>query len=94
MKMKSKLSGKNTLEVEVTHISIGGIWLLLKDKEFFLPFEQFPWFKDATVGEIHNVQMVNGDQLRWPELGKDLSVESLGRPETVPSLNRKVTRHL
>jgi len=24
-----------------------GFWLLLGDEELFIPFEQFPWFKDA-----------------------------------------------
>ena len=84
--MKSNLSGKSTSEVEVTHISIGGIWLLIDDKEFFLPFEKFPWFRDATVGAIHNVQLVNDRDLHWPDLKIDLSVESIGKPEHVPQL--------
>lgn len=84
--MKSKLVGKGTSEVEVTQISIGGIWLLIDDKEFFLPFEKFPRFRNATVGAIHNVQLVNGRDLHWPDLKIDLSVESIGKPEQVPQL--------
>jgi hypothetical protein len=83
--MKSKLVGKSTLEVEVTHISIGGIWVLIDDKEFFLPFEKFPQFRNATVGAIHNVELVNEWNLHWPDLNIDLSVESMGNPEHVPT---------
>ncbi|HEY2974645.1 MAG TPA: DUF2442 domain-containing protein [Pyrinomonadaceae bacterium] len=82
--MKSKRSGKSTSEVEVTQISIGGIWLLIDDKEFFLPFEKFPRFRNATVGSIHNVQLVDNGDLHWPDLKIDLSVESIGKPEHVP----------
>lgn len=34
---------------EVTNISRHGFWPLLDDEELLLPFEQFPWFKSATV---------------------------------------------
>ncbi len=82
--MKSKRSGRGTSEVEVTQISIGGIWLLIDDKEFFLPFEKFPRFRNATVGSIHNVQLVDNRNLHWSDLKIDLSVESIGKPESVP----------
>jgi hypothetical protein len=36
----------------VTHIS----WLLASDKELFLPYAQFPWFKNAPVVAILNVE--------------------------------------
>jgi uncharacterized protein DUF2442 len=82
--MKSKRSGKSTSEVEVTQISMGGIWILIDDKEFFLPFERFPRFRNATVGSIHNVQLVDNRDLHWPDLKIDLSVESIGKSEQVP----------
>jgi hypothetical protein len=82
--MKSKLSGNDTSEVEVTQISIGGIWLLIDDKEYFLPFKEFPGFKDATIGQIHNVQLISIGELHWPDLKIDLSLESIGKPEHVP----------
>ena len=84
--MKSRRSGKGTSEVEVTQISIGGIWLLIDDQEFFLPFERFPRFRNATVGSIHNVQLVNECDLHSPDLKIDLSVESIGKAEHVPQL--------
>lgn len=34
------------------NISNHGIWLYVKGTEYFLPFEDFPWFKEVKVGEI------------------------------------------
>lgn len=82
--MKSKRIGKGTLDVEVTHISMGGVWVLINDKEYFLPFKKFPVFRDATVGAIHNVQFVNDDHISWPDLDVELSLDSMGTPETIP----------
>ncbi len=46
----------DTLEVEVSHISQHGIWLLFCDRELFLSYQDFPWFKDAPVSErCHNI---------------------------------------
>jgi hypothetical protein len=87
MKMKSKRSGKGTSEVEVTQISIGGIWLLIDEKESFLPFEKFPWFRDASVGMIHNVELLD-NHLYWPDLDIDLAIESIEHPDRFPLVAR------
>ena len=54
--MKLETLGKNILTVEVTHISSHGIWILAENDEMFLDYENFPWFKDASVKQILNVQ--------------------------------------
>ncbi len=82
--MKSETLGTSTLEVEVTQISKHGIWLLLNEKEHFLSFENFPWFKDASVFSIQNVELLNEHHLYWPELDIDLAVESIKHPEHFP----------
>jgi uncharacterized protein DUF2442 len=82
--MKSEAGGKITLEVEVTQIDKQGIWILIGEKEYFLPHEQFPQFRKATVDQIHNVQLVDNRDLHWPDLKINLSVESIGKPEHVP----------
>ncbi|HXI24037.1 MAG TPA: DUF2442 domain-containing protein [Pyrinomonadaceae bacterium] len=66
-----------TSKVEVTQISKHGIWLLLSEAEHFLSFENFPWFKDASVSAIHNVELLNEHHLYWPNLDVDLAVESI-----------------
>lgn len=72
------------LEAEVTQIDKHGIWLLIGDKEYFLPEEKFPRFREATVDQIHNVQLINSYDLRWPDLGINRTVESIGQPQLVP----------
>jgi hypothetical protein len=79
--MKSALHGRSTSDVEVTNISAHGLWLWLGDREIFLAHELFPWFKDAPVGAVLNVERVAPDHLFWPDLDVDLHVESLDRPE-------------
>ena len=51
---------------EVTNISRHGFWLLLDDEELFVPFEQFPWFRTATVEQITTVERPTPDHLYWP----------------------------
>ena len=82
--MKSRNAGKSTLEAEVTHIDMQGIWILINDKESFLRFERFPWFKDASVGKIHNVELLDNNHLQWPDLDIDLALESIEHPERFP----------
>ena len=82
--MKSETLGRDTSEVEVTQISKHGIWLLVHEKEQFLSFDNFPWFKDAAVSAIHNVELLNEHHLYWTDLDVDLSVESIEHPERFP----------
>ena len=86
--MRSKFVGKNTLDVEVTQIDTTGIWVLSADKEYFLPFEQFPLFREATIGSIHNVEIISPGNLRWPQLGIELALESVRNPENVSQLSK------
>lgn len=69
---------------EVPHISKHGFWLLLGDEELLPPFEQFPWFRRATIDQISNVQWPTPDHLYWPELDVDLSLASIRHPEAFP----------
>ncbi|HYJ84446.1 MAG TPA: hypothetical protein VEW46_00135 [Pyrinomonadaceae bacterium] len=57
--MKSRSGGKSTLAAEVTQIDKQGIWVLIDEKESFLSFENFPWFRNAPVSAIHNVELLN-----------------------------------
>ncbi len=82
--MKSKASGAGTLDVEVTNISKHGFWLLVGDKELFLPFREFPWFQGAAVSDILNVERPQPHHLYWPDLDVDLAVESIEHPEKFP----------
>lgn len=69
---------------EVTHVSKHGFWLLLADEEVFLPFEQFLWFRHATIEQISRVEWPTPEHLFWPDLDIDLSVESIHHPSAFP----------
>ena len=86
--MKSETLGKSTSEVEVTQISKHGIWLLLEDREHCLSFDNFPWFRDAAVSAIHNVEVLNEHHLYWPDLDVDVAIESVTHPEQFPLVAR------
>ena len=82
--INSQPLGKPTLAVEVTNISIHGIWLLTGDRELFLSYDQFPWFKDVPIGKIFNVAEPTPGHFYWPELDVDLGIESIEHPERFP----------
>jgi hypothetical protein len=86
--MKSRKSGKSISDIEVQNISKFGLWLFVKGKEYFLPFENFPWFKKAKISEIYSVKLLHGRHLRWPKLDVDLELESLANPEKYPHIYR------
>ncbi len=86
--MKSKARGAGTLNVEVTNISKHGFWLLVGDKELFLPFREFPWFQGSAVSAILNVEQPQPHHLYWPDLDVDLHVDSIEHPERYPLVAR------
>ena len=73
---------------EVSHISQRGVWLWLRDRELFLSYQDFPWFKDAPVSAVLNVQLPQPHHLYWPDLDIDLAVESIEHPEGFPLVAR------
>ena len=68
----------------MTNISPHGFWILVAGREVFLGFRDFPWFKDASVGAIHNVELPHPGHLHWPDLDIDLDVECIEQPERFP----------
>ena len=80
----SKARGKNILAVEVTHISSNGVWILAGEKELFMSYADFPWFKDVPVGKIINVEEPHPGHFYWPDLDVDLTVEIIEHPERFP----------
>jgi Protein of unknown function (DUF2442) len=80
--------GTTTSAAEVTNISPHGFWVLLDEEELLLPFENFPWFRTATVAQISQVERPSPDHLYWPSLDVDLSVASIRQPEAFPLIAR------
>ena len=72
------------METEVTNISNHGLWILAGDKELFLPYEQFPWFKDKTINDITKVESFGEGHFYWENLDVDLSLDMIEHPERFP----------
>ena len=70
--------------VEVTNISRRGIWLLAGDRELFLAYEDFPWFRYAPVRKIINVEEPTPGHFSWPDLDVDISLRTIEHPEGFP----------
>ena len=78
--MKSLQTGKNTSKAEITNISEHGFWILLKSTEYFLPFEKYPWFKNASISSITDLELLHDHHLYWPKLDVDLTTKILETP--------------
>ena len=82
--MNSSTRGANTSVVEVTHIDSRSLWLYVDGKEHFMPFDEFPWFADATVRQISNIERQSTDHFHWPDLDVDLTLDMIDHPENYP----------
>ena len=58
------------------------------ERELFVPFKEFPWFREASVREIANVQLPNPHHLYLPDLDIDLAVESIEHAEKYPLVSK------
>ena len=86
--MKSSQRRGNTLDVEVTNVSSHGFWLLISETERFVSFKTFPWFRDASIAQLTNVELPSPHHLYWPDLDVDLAVDSLDHPERYPLVSQ------
>ena len=82
--MSSLAHGANTSAAEVTNISSHGIWLLVRGKELFMPYADFPWFIDLPIKSILNVEEPSPGHFYWPDIDVDLTEEIIEHPERFP----------
>jgi hypothetical protein len=73
----------------VTNISRHGFWLLIDNRELFLSYDEFPWFRNAPVASIFHVEFPHADHLYWPELDVDLAVASIEQPDRYPLMAKE-----
>lgn len=82
--MKYATTGINTSTSEVTDISPVGIWILHTGKEYFLGYDDFPWFQNAPVKAVFHFVAESKNHLRWPDLDVDISLDSIRDPGAFP----------
>jgi hypothetical protein len=84
MKMNSGLHGTDISVSEVTNIGPFGFWILVMGTEYFVPFDDYPVFKRASVQQIFNMESLSPSQLYWPDLDADIETDALDNPEKYP----------
>ncbi len=89
--MKSLKHGES-ISVSVENITPFGVWIFVKEKEYFLSYKDYPYFKDQALSSIQNVQLLHGYHLYWPELDVDLEIDNLENPDKYP-LKSKITEN-
>jgi hypothetical protein len=91
--MKLLKRGKD-ISVSVENITPFGLWMYVKEKEYFLSYKDYPYFKDQTLRSIQNVQLLHGIHLFWPELDVDLEIDNLENPQKYPLKSRIIKKQL
>lgn len=82
------MPGTSTSQAEVTNVDSQGLWILIEGSEHFLAYEQYPWFREAQLRQVLNVETLSGGHLHWPDLDIDLSIEILRAPSRFPLKQR------
>ncbi len=70
--------------VEILNISRYGVWIAAKGHEYFLSYQDFPWFTQGTIAQIFHVELLHNTHLYWPDLDIDLTLDMLRKPENYP----------
>lgn len=82
--MSLKTRGKSTSASEVTNIGKSGFWILYGGSEYFISFQDYPVFRNATIKEIYSMKVIAPGQLRWKELDCDIEIKALEKPGEYP----------
>ena len=87
--MSFSVPGSTTSEVEVTHVSRHGVWILSHDKELFMPCDEFPWFEEQPIRAVLNVEEPSPGHFYWPDIDVDLTEDMIEHPEKYPKKARR-----
>jgi hypothetical protein len=92
--MKSAARGRSTSAAELLNVSAHGFWVFLEPlgRELFLPFREFPWFRDASIAELGHIDVERERILRWPDLDVDLDVARIEHPERYPLVSAETRK--
>ncbi|MCK9170963.1 MAG: DUF2442 domain-containing protein [Treponema sp.] len=70
--------------VEITNISPFGFWLLAGGKEYFIDYNDYPVFKNASIRQIAEITADIEGNLHWTSLDADVELDALDTPEVYP----------
>ncbi|MDH3458585.1 MAG: DUF2442 domain-containing protein [Gemmatimonadota bacterium] len=78
--MPSEPRRASTSPVEVGAVGKTGFWLYIDDRELYLPFDWFPWFRNVTIDALTTIERPSSNHLYWPELDVDVAVAFIEYP--------------
>jgi hypothetical protein len=79
------MNGTNTLiNSEVTNINSLGFYVLIDNKEYFVPFREYPAFKNIPVSDIFEMILLSPEQLYWEKYDIDIELSALKAPHLFP----------
>jgi hypothetical protein len=86
-----KISKQNTerTSVKVRSVMPDGILITVFGNDYYLSYDRMPWFRQAKVSDIFNVEMCGDDGIRWGALDVDLEIDSLKYPERYPLVMKR-----
>lgn len=82
--MSLSRAGRHTFLSSVSNITEIGFWLLVDNKEYFVPFRYYPAFKRASVEQIFAVKQLSPTQFYWEDIDCDIELAALEKPEQFP----------
>lgn len=88
--MNLSKSGTDISGCKLTSINDLGMWILVGDKEYFIPFTDYPGFKESSIDQIFKIRFYPPSQLHWEKLDIDIELEALSKPESFPLIYRKM----
>jgi hypothetical protein len=68
----------------ITNITYVGCWILIDQVEYFIPFNEYQVFRQATIAQIHDFQAMSPDQVYWKSLDCDIELKALKEPQNYP----------
>jgi len=82
--MSSQTLGQNISDVDISLVTTNGFWIFVQSREYFLSFDEYPWFRNARIADLMNVELKSQYHLRWNDLDIDIELDSLEHPECYP----------
>jgi hypothetical protein len=79
--MVKKRSFKLDMVKSIINFSDSGYYLLIYDKEYFIPFSDYPVFRKANIEQIFDFHILPLKQIYWKPLDCDIEQDALEKPQ-------------
>jgi hypothetical protein len=79
-----------SFSVKVHAIAANGITIEAQGNTYFLPYSTHPWFENAKVSDVFNVEPVGTNGIRLDTLDVDLAIESMIHSEKYPLMAKLI----